>query len=174
MKNAVLAKQAATAAPIESSARPSVSSSAFLAHLAVATRSAAARPHAAALRRSVTVGSDEKWWPGTESNCRHADFQSSTLCTQEHPGSSNQPVGRKQGLVRCCWVLLGDAGLETKVETCRRNACEPPIPRSVQVDRRGRGRLRSGVRGGGTRFTTTLRCHRRTGRRPRRDFWQGN
>jgi len=52
VKNAVLGKQAATAAPIESSARSGVSSSAFLAHLAVATRSAAARPHAAALRRS--------------------------------------------------------------------------------------------------------------------------
>ena len=28
-----------------------------------------------------------EWWPGTESNCRHADSQSSKICTQKHPGA---------------------------------------------------------------------------------------
>jgi len=27
------------------------------------------------------------WWPGTESNCRHADFQSSKIVTQRNPSS---------------------------------------------------------------------------------------
>ena len=35
--------------------------------------------------RSVCNWSKGKWWPGTESNCRHEDFQSSALPT-ELPG----------------------------------------------------------------------------------------
>ena len=70
---------------------------------------------------------------GAESNHRHADFQSSPSCTQEHPPSpKNNYLEGDPPLDRGRWMLLGDAqprqpGLSVQTWEGRRRACRAGI-----------------------------------------------
>src|SRR5262245_18342757 len=77
------------------------------------------------------------WWPGTESNCRHYDFQSYALPT-ELPGQLGNLLSVDRS-GRCCQAITTRAGLKRR---CGRESGDRGQGRTMTCGGNGSGSVR--------------------------------